>query len=70
MVKTELKLERIGFVRMLRDLLAVSGQIGLDHAGNIVSIELNGVAPWASELAAALELLLAHARIPVRASER
>jgi hypothetical protein len=70
MAKREPKLERVGFVRMLRDLLAVSGRVGLDHAGHIVSIELNAAAPLASELAAALEHLLARDGIHVGVSGR
>jgi hypothetical protein len=70
MANTEPKLQRIGFVRMLRDLLAVSGYVGLDHAGHIVSITLNAAAPLASELASALEALLGRAGIHVRVSER
>lgn len=70
MAKTEPKLQRIGFVRMLRNLLAISGQIGLDHAGHITKIVLNAAAPLASELAAALEALLGRAGIHVSVSER
>lgn len=53
---------------MLRDLLAVSGRVGLDYAGHIVAIELNAAAPLAGELAAALEHLLARDGIHVGVS--
>jgi hypothetical protein len=48
----------------------VSGHVGLDHAGHIVSIVLNAAAPPASELAAAPEALLGRAGIHVSVSEQ
>jgi hypothetical protein len=70
MARIEPKLRRIGFLRLVRDLLTVSGAVEFDPAGHITSIVLNAVAPLASELAAALDTLLARSGIHVCVGER
>ena len=51
-------LPKIGFVRLLRDVLTTSGQLCFDTVGNLIEIRLNAadtlVKPWIHSLSALL----------------
>jgi hypothetical protein len=63
------KLRRYGIVRMVRDVLQISGQLVVDGVGHLVRIILNQAAPLAPGLVAALARLLAPAHIAVTLGE-
>ena len=51
-------LKKIGFVRLMRDVLTTSGQLCFDTVGNLIEIRLNAadtlVKPWIHSLSALL----------------
>jgi hypothetical protein len=59
------KLRRYGIVRMVRDVLQVSGRLVIDAHGHLVAIILNQAAPLAHRLVLALARLLAPAHVAV-----
>jgi hypothetical protein len=63
------KLRRYGIVRMVRDVLQVSGRLVVDGVGHLVEIVLNQAAPLAPGLVAALARLLAPAHIAITLGE-
>jgi hypothetical protein len=63
------KLRHYGIVRMVRDVLQVSGRLVVDGMGHLVEIVLNQAAPLAPGLVAALARLLSPAHIAVNLGE-
>jgi hypothetical protein len=63
------KIRHYGIVRMVRDVLQVSGTLVVDGMGHLVEIVLNQAVPLARGLAAALARLLAPAHIAVNLGE-
>ena len=63
------KLRRYGIMRMVRDVLQISGRLVVDGMGHLVTIVLNQAAPLAPGLVAALARLLAPAHIAVTLGE-
>lgn len=63
------KLRHYGMLRMVRDVLQVSGRLVVDAVGHLVTIVLNQATPLASGLVAALARLLAPAHIAVTLGE-
>ena len=57
LAKTAPELARLGLLRWVRDLLAISGQVELTRAGRLKRVRLNARAPRARELAAAFQEL-------------
>jgi hypothetical protein len=57
------KLRRYGIVRMVGDVLQVSGALVVDGLGHLVGIILNQAAPMARGLVAALARLLGHCQL-------
>jgi hypothetical protein len=53
------KLAQYGMLRLVRDVLHITGQIGLDAHGHVVRIVLNQAAPLVGGLIVALQALLA-----------
>jgi len=65
LVAEQPKLRHYGIVRMVRDVLQVSGTLIVDGMGHLVAIILNQAAPLVRGLVAALARLLAPAHIAV-----
>ena len=62
------ELARLGWLRLVRDLLAISGRVAVSGTGRISSVWLNGRSPRARRLAAALEALYKRDGIRMRVS--
>jgi hypothetical protein len=63
------KLAQYGMLRLVRDVLHITGQIGLDAHGHVVGIVLNQAAPLVGGLIVALQALLAPAHVAVSLGE-
>lgn len=63
------KLAHYGMVRMVRDVLHITGRIGFDTQGHVVGIVLNQAAPLVRGIVMALQTLLAPAHIAVSLGE-
>lgn len=63
------KLRHYGIMRMVRDVLQISGRLVVDRVGHLITIVLNQAVPLASGLVAALARLLAPAHIAVTLGE-
>jgi hypothetical protein len=63
------KVRHYGILRMVRDVLQISGRLVVDEMGHLVAIILNQAAPLACGLVAALARLLAPAHIAVNLGE-
>lgn len=63
------KLAHYGMVRMVRDVLHITGRIGFDAHGHVVQIVLNQAAPLARGIVLALQAILAPAHIAVTLGE-
>lgn len=63
------KVRHYGILRMVRDVLQISGRLVVDEMGHLVAIILNQAAPLAVGLVAALAQLLAPAHIAVNLGE-
>jgi hypothetical protein len=63
------KLAQYGMLRLVRDVLHITGQIGLDAHGHVVGIVLNQAAPLVGGLMVALQALLAPAHVAVSLGE-
>jgi hypothetical protein len=59
------KLAHFGLLRLVRDVLHISGFVQRNPQGQVVSIRLNQAAPLARELAVALQALLVPAHVAV-----
>ena len=53
-------LKKIGFIRLMRDVLTTTGELCFDAVGNLIEIRLNPadtlVRPWIHSLSALLQL--------------
>lgn len=63
------QLARYGLLRLVRDVGHISGSLGRDASGQIVTVVLNRAAPLAHSLAAALGVLLADDGVTVTLGE-
>lgn len=63
------KLAQYGMLRLVRDVLHISGQIGLDARGHVVRIVLNQAAPLVGGVVSALQVLLAPTHVAVSLGE-
>jgi hypothetical protein len=56
-------LRRWGILRLVRDLLAIPGQILLDAQGRLIQITLNQAHPWAAPFVEAFAPLLTDSKV-------
>lgn len=62
------ELGRLGLLRLVRDVLSVSGRLEFDEAGRLLGVRLNAAAPSAKRLAAAFATVLARDGVRVEVS--
>jgi hypothetical protein len=62
------ELGRLGLLRLVRDVLSVSGRLEFDEAGRLLCVRLNAAAPSATRLAAAFAAVLSRDGVKVEVS--